>query len=280
MAQKIDINGLFIDPESISDLLLQKRISVFFPVFYEIPQPKRFFNRSTTTQHILQFDHQEPYGIILADIEQPDSSGYVVNYKEAIADKIFKAVGKAGKNVVGHAAEVLKIDVSGDRHYRILQSGRNVKNVSIREIPAKVHLLSGQWVDVFKGNRDYDFQGGNPYAITDVGANALTITIVEKKVERYYVLYGAGVDASNEEVLSAYKILTELFNEIQARREEVISEQVKTHKLRAELPKLSLPKIKFQSPFVIEKRQPNTTSETLPASSSDTSSSDESTSQS
>ena len=94
------------------------------------------------------------------------------------------------------------------------------------------------------------------------------------------MLYGAGVDASNEEVLSAYKILTELFNEIQARREEVISEQVKTHKLRAELPKLSLPKIKFQSPFVIEKRQPNTTSETLPASSSDTSSSDESTSQS
>ena len=183
MAQKIDINGLFIDPESISDLLLQKRISVFFPVFYEIPQPKRFFNRSTTTQHILQFDHQEPYGIILADIEQPDSSGYVVNYKEAIADKIFKAVGKAGKNVVGHAAEVLKIDVSGDRHYRILQSGRNVKSVSIREIPAKVHLLSGQWVDVFKGNRDYDFQGGNPYAITDVGANALTITTVEKKVE-------------------------------------------------------------------------------------------------
>ena len=93
------------------------------------------------------------------------------------------------------------------------------------------------------------------------------------------MLYGAGVDASNEEVLSAYKALTELFNKIQIKREETISEQAKTHKLRAELPKLSLPKIKFQSPFVIEKQQRSTTPETLYAS-SDTSSSDESNSQS
>lgn len=264
MSQKIDVNGLFIDPETITELLLQKRISVYFPVFYEIPRTKTLFNRSSSVQqHILQFDHEEPYGIILADVEHPDTAGYVVDYKEAVVDKILKGVGKAGKSIAGHTAELLKIDVSGDRHYRILQSGRNVKQISIREIPAKVRLLNGQWVDVFKSSRDYDFQGGNPYAITDVGANALTITTKEKNKEKNYVLYGAGVDASNEDVLSAYKILTEVFNEIQARREAEIAEKskktlkskVNLQLPKADRPKISLPQIKFQSPFVIEKKQ-------------------------
>lgn len=30
------------------------------------------------------------------------------------------------------------------------RTGRNVKQTSIREIPAKVRLLSGQWVDVLR----------------------------------------------------------------------------------------------------------------------------------
>ena len=119
-------------------------------------------------------------------------------------------MGQAGKNVQGHIAELLKIEISGDRQYRILQSGRNVKQTSIREIPAKVRLLSGQWVDVFKSSPDYDFQGGTPYAITDVGASALMITTKDKN----YVLFGAGVDASNDEVTSAYHSLAEIYNEI------------------------------------------------------------------
>ena len=36
MSQKIDIHGLFIDPETITDLSMQKRIAVFYPVFHEI----------------------------------------------------------------------------------------------------------------------------------------------------------------------------------------------------------------------------------------------------
>lgn len=270
MSQKIDINGLFIDPETITDLMLQKRISVFFPVFYEIPQTKSLFTRSASAkQHVLVFDHQEPYGIILADIEQPDSAGYVVNYKEALVDKVFKGVGKAGKSLAGHTAELLKIDISGDRHYRILQSGRNIKQISIREIPAKVRLLNGQWVDVFKSSRDYDFQGGSPYAITDVGANSLLIMTKEKN----YVLYGAGVDASNEDVLSAYRRLVDIYNEIQAKRDSALAEHPKKPFLqipklnkqlpKSERPKINLPQIKIQSPFVVEKKQEKSTQETI-----------------
>ena len=271
MSQKIDIHGLFIDPETITDLLLQKRISVFYPVFFEIPQTKSLFNRSASSkQHILQFDHQEPYGIILADVEQPDPAGYAVNYKEAIIDKVLKGVGKAGKSIAGHTAEILKIDISGDRHFRILQSGRNIKQISIREIPAKVRLLNGQWIDVFKSSRDFDFQGGNPYAVTDVGANALMITTKEKN----YVLYGAGVDASNEEVQSTYSKLADIYNEIQAKHEMSVTESGKKPflhipKISSNLPKpdhrkLELPKIKIQSPFLIEKKQDSPPKETLP----------------
>ena len=64
MPQKIDIHGLFIDPETITDLLLQKRTAVFYPVFYETEARKSFFGRYATPQkHILHFDHQEPFGI-------------------------------------------------------------------------------------------------------------------------------------------------------------------------------------------------------------------------
>ena len=40
MSQKIDIHGLFIDPETITDLSMQKRIAVFYPVFHEISSAK------------------------------------------------------------------------------------------------------------------------------------------------------------------------------------------------------------------------------------------------
>lgn len=262
MPQKIDIHGLFIDPETITDLLLQKRISVSYPVFQEVARAKSLFRRTASSgQHILQFDHQEPYGIILADVEQPDPAGYIVRYQEAAIERFLRGLGKAGENITGHVTELLKIEISGDRQYRILQSGRNVKQTSIRQIPAKVHLLSGQWVDVFKSSPGYDFQGGSPYPITDVGAAALMIVTKDKN----YVLFGAGIDASNEDVVSAYRLLTTLYNEIQARRDSTSAgntrkpliqmPQINIQLPPVELPKIDLPQIKLQSPFVLGKKR-------------------------
>lgn len=262
MPQKIDIHGLFIDPETITDLMLQKRISISYPVFHEVARAKSLFWRSDSSQqHILQFDHQESYGIILADVEQPDSASYVVTYQQALIDKIFKSVSKAGKNLTGHINELLKIEISGDRQYRILQSGRNVKQISIREIPAKVRLLNGQWVDVFKSSPNYDFQGGTPYAETDVSAAALMIATKDNN----YVLFGADVDTTNEDVISAYRSLAEIYNEIQAKRDTAIEEDTKKPRIqmpqitiqlpKVELPKVDFPNIKIRSPFVREKKQ-------------------------
>lgn len=261
MPQKIDVHGLFIDPETITDLQLQKRISVYYPVFYEAEVTKSFFGRlvsSQSQQHILRFDHQEPYGIILADPEQPDPASYVVTYEEAIWGKVLKGFGQVGKNITGHITELLKIDISGDREYRILQSGRKVKQTSIREIPAKVRLLSGQWVDVFSSSPEYDFQGGTPYAVTDVASYALMITTKEKR----YVLYGAGVDISNEEVTKAYRILADIYNQIQRQRDEIGEGRkpgLKIPQINVQLPKIDLPQIKIQSPLVFRRKKESDT---------------------
>ena len=260
MPQKIDVHGLFIDPETITDLKLRKRISVYYPVFYEVENSKSIFSRFTSTQsyqHILRFDCQKPYGIIMEDAEQPDPASYVVNYKTAALDRLFKGFGRTGKNITGHINELLKIEISGDREYRILQSGRKEKQISIREIPAKVRLLSGQWIDVFSSSPEYDFQGGTPYAVTDVASYALMITTKDNN----YVLYGAGVDTSDEEVTSAYNSLVETYNQIQRRRDAGAEIEDKAKKSTLKLPqidlpvpKIDLPKIKLQSPIAFGKK--------------------------
>ena len=128
---------------------------------------------------------------------------------------------------------------------------------------------------MFKSSPGYDFQGGTPYAVTDVGAAALMIATKEHN----YVLYGAGVDASNEDVVTAYRSLAVIYNEIQARRDSAIAEHAKKPLIqmpqiniqlpKVELPKIELPQIKFQSPFVLGKKQEKPTQEALPEPGSD-----------
>ena len=259
MPQKIDVHGIFLDPETITDLYLQKRIAVYYPVFQETGSTRSFFGRFSSSQdHILKFIKHEPFGIILADAEQPDPASYIVEYREALFNRLFKGIGQAGKNLVGHVNEMLKIDISGDRQYRILQSGRQVKNISIREIPAKAQLLSGQVVDVFKSTPNYDFQGGTPYSTTDLPAAALMI-VAENKIN---ILFGAGVDAFDDDVRNTYNRLAIIYNEIQAKRDARIEGEknrplIQLPQINIQLPKIEIPKItgiRFQSPFVVDKK--------------------------
>lgn len=100
MPRKIDVLGLFIDPETIIDLQLQKRISVYYPVFQELAQSKSIFKRSASPdQHIVRFDHQEPYGIIMTDKEQPDPASFAVTYAEAAIEKLLKDLRGTGKQL-------------------------------------------------------------------------------------------------------------------------------------------------------------------------------------
>ena len=254
MPQKIDVHGLFIDPETITDLRLLKRIAVYQPVFQEVATSKSFWGRQSAT-HSLEFMNHQPYGIILADAEQPDASGFIVNYKEAVIDRFLKGLNRTGKSIVGHITEILNIEINGDRQYRILQSGRIVKQTTIREIPAKVRLLSGQWVDVFKSSPEYDFRGGSPYSVTDVNASSLLI-VTEDEV---FVLFGCNIDATDEEIVTAYKQLTTVYNQIQERKDEAKIEQKKRPllhfpQINIQLPNLGKSKLRLQSPFVLGKQ--------------------------
>ena len=273
MPQKLDVHGLFIDPETITDLYLQKRIAVSYPVFYEDAPSKSIFGRAfSLQQHVLRFDHHEPYGIILSDAERPDPASYAVSYREALTDRLLRDLKRTCDSITGHIAEMLRIDTSGDRQYRILQAGRNVKQISIREIPAKVRLQSGQWVDVFKNSPGYDFQGGTPYAVTDVEAWTLMIAVKDKR----YVLFGGGVDVSDAEVLSTYRALTEVYNEIQAARDAATAArakkplfqmpQINIQLPKVELPKIEMPTIRFQPPVLFGKKEEKQHAEALPES--------------
>ena len=265
MAQKIDVHGIFIDPEAITGLQLEKRKAVYFPVFYEVRTSKTLLGRvippRIQQKHILRFDHQQPYGIILADAEQYDPSSHVVSYQDAAIERFLRGLGKASKSLIAHVAEQMKIDFSGDRRFRVLLSGRDVKETTIREIPAKVKLLNGQWVDAFKSSPEYDFQGGTPYAVT--GEDTCALMIGTK--ERVYALFGAGVDAADGEVEAAYQRLTELYNQIQAARDAAPTEEPKQEPLlqsspiviqlpKVELPKEEIPIINLTSPEVVGRR--------------------------
>ena len=259
MPQKVDILGLFIDPETITDLYLHKRIAVSYPVFYEEGSPKPIFKRTVTSEHTLRFDHQEPYGIILDNVEQPDPSSYVMNYREAMIHKLVRGLSNTAQNITGHISEMLRIDKSGDRRCRILQSGRHIKEVSIRDIPAKVCLASGQWVDVFKSTPGYNFQGGTPYAVTDVKATTLSIETKDKN----YVIFGAGVDAPDEEIQKAYRILTEIYNAIQVKHDAELEtgKAAKKKKIVLQLPtvNIQLPRVEFPKIKIQLKKKPEST---------------------
>ena len=142
-----------------------------------------------------------------------------------------------------------------------------------------MRLLNGQLVDVFKSSPDYDFQGGTPYAVTDIGALSLMICTAE----RIYVLFGAGVDTTDEDVAASYRMLIDIYNRIQADKDASINAQkgrplfqlpqINIQLPKVELPKLEIPQIRIQSPFVFGKKKEepeiNEPSEKTPNDSSD-----------
>ena len=89
-----------------------------------------------------------------------------------------------------------------------------------------------------------------------------------------YALYGAGVDASDEEVISSYRALIEVYNQIQAKKDEAIEAQknrplfqlpqINIQLPKVELPQIEIPQIRFQSPFVFGKKDEDQNKKALP----------------
>ena len=73
------------------------------------------------------------------------------------------------------AADMLRIDTSGNKEFHILTQGRRVTTLRLRDIPAKVHLLSGKVSDVYITDTIFDFVG-DPISTSVVDITTLLVT--------------------------------------------------------------------------------------------------------
>ena len=117
-------------------------------------------------------------------------------------------------------------------------------NIKLRDIPAKVMFLSGKVSDVYKNDPYYEFLG-EPIAPTIVTVPTLVVS-VDKTT---YAFFGSGIDLPDAE--AAYQMLLQEYNRYQ---EEYKKEKTPVlPKINVNMPKLSIPAIKVQSPFVIKR---------------------------
>ena len=157
-------------------------------------------------------------------------------------------------NAANIATDVLRIDTSGNREFRVLTSGRRITVIKLRDIPAKVRFLSGKESDVYKNDQYYPCLGEPIAPIIDV-IPTLVIT-VDKST---HVFFGGGIDLDDAE--TTYRALFEVYNQFHAAAEKK-KPAISLPAIR--LPKLSMPAINLQLPFRKDKADPGP-EESLPA---------------
>lgn len=259
MSQLIDLCGTPIQLDKIKDFRLVKRDCLFYPAYQETEdQAFSLFARfGAEKKKKFKFVQMVPFGILLNDKEKPVNGGYEIkSFGEAAALNVLSGVGKAVGNVANLAADMLRIDTSGNKEFRIRTQGGRVTNIKLRDIPAQVRFLSGKVSDVYKNDSIYEFLG-EPIAPTRAAVPTLVVT-VEKST---HVFLGGGVDLPDAE--ATYQQLFEAYKQLQEESEKKKSPAA-LPKLNLSLPKLNMPSIKIQSPFVIGKKETDNAVKELP----------------
>lgn len=252
MGTLIDLCGTPIQLEHVRSFRLVKRDCIFCPAYQEMQEQtfSLFARKGAANKKKFEFVDMVPFGIRLTDKEKPLADGCEIkSFGEAAT---FDLLGKAGKkigDVAGIAADMLRIDTSGNQDYKILTPGRNVVHMKLRDIPAKVKFLSGKYSDVYKNDPNYEFLG-EPIAPIVMPVSTLVVTVNKAT----HVFFGGGIDLQDAE--SVYHSLLDAYNALQ----EVSSKDNMTsrHKISLNLPKLSIPSIRVQSPFVVQKKDSDT----------------------
>ena len=205
-----------------------------------------FARKSASNKKKFEFVKMVPFGILLTDKEKPLADKYEIkSFGEAATFDILYRAGKVIGNVAGVAADMLRIDTSGNLEYKILTPGRRLVHLKMRDIPAKVMFLSGKVSDIYRNDSIYEFLG-EPIAPATTPVPALVVT-VDKST---YVFFGGGIDLQDAEAV--YHSLLEAYNSL---HESTSKEKLSFPKLPVSIPKLSIPSVKIQSPFVIKKNQ-------------------------
>ena len=261
MSQLIDLCGMPIKMEQIKDFRLVKRECLFYPAYQEMKEQifSQFARFGAERKKKFKFLKMVPFGMLLSEKEKPINGGYEVKaFKEAVAFNILSGVGKAVGNVANLAADALRIDTFGNKEFRVRVQGGRLINIKLRDIPAKVMFLSGKVSDVYKNDPIYDYLG-EPIAPTIAVVPALVVTL-DKSTN---VFLGGGIDIDDAE--ATYHQLFEAYKQFQEVEPEKKS-TVALPRININLPKLSMPSIKFQSPFVIGKKGVDNADKVLPES--------------
>lgn len=248
MSQLIDLCGTPIQLDKITDFKLVKREVLFYPSYQETEEStfSRFARFGASPKKKFEFVKMVPYGAILSDKEKPTNNGYEIkSFGEGFALNIFTKAEKLVDNAATLAADLLRIDTSSNKEYRILTHGRRLVTVKLRDIPAKVAFLSGKVSDVYKNDSNYALLG-EPIAPTIVTVPTLIVTVNKAT----HVFFGGGIDIPNAE--ETYHQLFDAFSQMQANN-AIENARMPKAKISINLPKLSMPSIKLQAPIVLKK---------------------------
>lgn len=247
MGTLIDLCGTPIELDHVRQFRLVKRDYLFYPAYQEVQEQKfsLFARKGASDKKKFEFVKMVPFGAVLNDREKPCVGSYEVkSFGEAVTFNILSDVGKKLENVANIAADLLRVDTSGNTEYHILTQGRRLTNIRLRDIPAKVCFLSGKVSDVYKNDSIYEFLG-EPIAPTIVTVPTLVVT-VDKTT---YAFFGSGIDLMDAEV--TYQTLLEAYNQYQESNKK--EKAAALPKFNVNIPKISIPAIKVQSPFVIKR---------------------------
>jgi len=250
MSQLIDLCGMPMQLDKIKDFKLVKRECLFYPAYQEMEEQtfSLFARFGAERKKKFKFVKMVPFGMLLSDKEKPQNGGYEIkSFGEAAALNVLAGVGKAVENVANLAADVLRIDTSGNKELRIRTQGGRLTNMKLRDIPAKVMFLSGKVSDVYKNDPIYEFLG-EPIAPTVAVVPTLVITIDRAT----HVFMGGGIDLDDAE--TTYHQLFEVYKQFKEESEKKKAPAT-LPKINLSLPKLNMPSIKIQSPFVIGKKE-------------------------
>lgn len=253
MSSLIDLCGTPIQLDHIRSFRLVKRDYLFYPAYQEVKEQtfSLFARKGASDKKKFEFVKMVPFGALLNDKEKPCTGSYEIkSFGEAVTFNILSDVGKKLENVANLAADLLRIDTSGNTEYHILTQGRRLTSVRLRDIPAKVAFLSGKVSDVYKNDAIYEFLGE---LIAPTIVTVPTLVVVSDKTT--YAFFGSGIDLPDVE--EVYRNLLEEYNQYQEEKRKEKAPALQ--KLSVNIPKLSIPAIKVQSPFGIKRSESRTT---------------------
>ena len=218
MPHLVDIHGIPMDLEQVTAFRVVPREVIYYPAYQEIQNTRFsvFAKLGSQDKKKFEFVNLVPFGIILEAKERPHIGDYKVeSFAEAAGQSILSGLGDFFTNAGNTIADLFSLDTSGNMKFRVLTAGRRVVEIRLRDMPARVQMLSGKVADVYKNDQVYPFLG-EPISPTINRTKALML----KTKNETFAFFGSSIDMSDEEIDRTYHALLDSYNLVQKKLEE------------------------------------------------------------